>query len=388
MINILDKKRCVGCGACRDLCPNSAISFIYDNSGFIYPVVEKTKCINCNLCDKVCPILNSSLSNKKNPVCKMACNKDENIRKLSTSGGVFSALAKCVIADGGYVCGVEISDNFRVQHNITNSVDSADVFYRAKYVQSSTGDSFVKIKALLDTGNRVLFSGTPCQVAGLKSFLRSEHENLITVEVICHGVVSQKVFDRYLLSLKNRYKSDICSYEFRNKDISWQRYTSKANFVNGDVYQKERNDDPYMVGYLKYNLYLRPSCTDCQFKGFPRAADITLGDFWGIEEHKQTGTERGISAVLLNSEKGIKLFDKIKSEINQEDVLLDNILKGNHSLIESTCLGKYSDYFYKHFEKKDFIDLINKIEKKAVWDRKDLSLKDRAYLIKERIKGN
>lgn len=384
MIEIKDKINCVGCGACLNICPNNAIDFITDKAGFNYPIVNKKDCINCNLCEKVCPI-NNNANNNDSPRCKLSWNKDSDIRNQSTSGGVFSALAENIINNDGYVCGVEISDDFSIRHGIINEISELKQFRRAKYVQSDLHNIFSAIKSYLQKDIQVLFSGTPCQVSALKNFLRKNYHNLYTVEVICHGVVSQKVFDAYLKSLSKIKNDKIESFEFRNKDISWERYTNKAFFKTGSIYQEERIKDAYMTGYLKHNLYIRPSCTQCKFKGFPRVADITLGDFWGVEKIRQYDTSLGVSAVLLNSIKGEELFSRISDQLYVEDVSLEEIVINNESLVNSVLLGDYSDYFYSKFEKKDFQQLISKIDKKALWKNEDLTIKDKIFILKNNV---
>lgn len=388
MISIKDKSKCTGCTACLNICPKDAIKMINDNNGFVYPVADEEKCVNCNLCDNVCPVINDAKAeNNFDTVCKMAWNTDNDVRFLSTSGGIFSLLASSVIRDDGYVVGAELTASHEVKHSIISNYSSVNNFRKAKYVQSDLGETFKEIKSMLDSNKRVLFSGTPCQNAGLKNYLRKDYENLITIEVICHGVASQYVFNSYLNSLARNLNAEVSNVEFRNKDFGWQKYTNKVAMSDGLVYQKERNEDEYMLGYLKHSLFLRPSCTDCKYKGFPRIADITLGDFWGIEKIVPDIDDKGVSAVIINSERGFELFKNISDSIYQRDVCLNDILSGNPSLNESVKLGRYSDYFYKKLKKDNFIELINKIEKKSTWDRMDLTLRDRLYLIKENIIG-
>lgn len=387
MVLIKEKTKCTGCTACLNICPADAIKMVNDNNGFAYPVADEAKCVNCNLCDSACPIINDTkVENDFAPICKIAWNNDNNVRFLSTSGGIFSSLADYVIEKNGFVVGAELTENNEVKHSVVSNSQSLNNLRKAKYVQSNLENVFKEIKLLLDSKNKVLFSGTPCQNAGLQNYLKKKYENLITVEVICHGVASQYVFSAYLDSLEKHYNSKVKSVEFRNKDMGWQKYTNKVTMTDGSTYQRERNEDEYMLGYLKHSLFLRPSCTDCKFKGFPRIADITLGDFWGIEKIMSDIDDRGVSAVIINSKKGLSIFNMITENIYQYDVCLNDILSGNSSLNESVKLGKYSEYFYKKIKKDNFIDLIRKIDKKALWDRADLTLRDRLYIIKENIK--
>jgi coenzyme F420-reducing hydrogenase beta subunit len=386
MIKITNKKQCAGCTACESVCPKNAINLVDDEYGFSYPKVDDGLCVNCDLCDKVCPIINNNfLNNFSEPKSVLSWNKNDEIRKLSTSGGIFSLLADELLKENGHICGAVIDDDKKVKHVLISNNADISAIRKAKYVQSDLKGVFKQIKFLLSKGEKVLFSGTPCQVVGLKNYININYDNLLTIEVICHGVVSQKIFNRYLKSIEKHNNSKVKSVEFRNKDLGWQRYTNKIELDNGLIYQHERNVDEYMIGYLKHSLYIRPSCTECKFKGFPRVADITLGDFWGLEEIIPNHDDKGVSAVLINSEKGEKYFDLLEDKLFQHEVQLDDVVQGNPSLVESTSLGKYSEFFYKKFEKIDFIDLIHKIEWKSLWDRKDLSIIDRVYLIKSKI---
>lgn len=393
MINITDKTKCTGCSACKNICPKNAINFECDFAGYKYPKIDVSKCVDCSLCEKVCPIINpiKVKQNYNDPIIKAAWNLNESIRVNSTSGGVFSALADRFIEDGGYVVGAIYTDNFDIQHTIISSKEKEGikVLRQSKYAQSELGDIFKQIKDILNNNEKIMFCGSPCQAAGLRSYLRKDYDNLFLVDFICRGIISQKIYKNYLESVERHSNSAITKVHFKNKDFGWNRFSTKLSLENGDAYHKDRYTDEYMLGYLKYNLYLRPCCHECQFKTLPRVSDISLGDFWGIgSSDKSLDNDKGTSVVIINSDKGKALFYGANESLYSCDSTLEQVTKGNACLFNIAPKGKYSDYFYKHFEKKDFIDLIKKIEKKAVWDRKDLSLKDRAYLIKERIKGN
>ena len=391
MISITDKKRCVGCGSCISACRKKAICFIEDEQGFVYPIVNTSLCVECGMCESVCPIEYTRTQNDfhEKPLCYAAWNINNDERKSSSSGGVFTLLAKDFLDENGMVCGATWSNDLRVQHKLVSTIGQLSGMRKAKYIQSDTSGVFERIKQQLDSGKNILFSGTPCQVAGLKSFLKQDYDNLLTVEVICHGVVSQKVFSRYIESLENHLESKVMCFDFRDKTNGWMNYNVLADLMNHKSYIKSHNKDEYMLGYLWYNLFFRPACTNCKFKVFPRRADITLGDYWGADE-KLFGREncdKGISVVLLNSSKGHRMFDSISKNIVKKEIDLDKVISGNPSLVKSSNVGKYSSYFFKHYTEKDFIDLIHKIEHKSLWDRKDLTLKDRAFLLKSRLKG-
>ncbi len=386
MINITDKTKCTGCSACGNVCPKSAIVFRDDRAGYRYPVVDKDKCVGCSLCEKVCPIITpvDIEDNYKEPVVKAAWNLDEEIRINSTSGGVFSAIADRFIDNGGFVIGAEYTEDFGIRHIVISDKDKIKQIRQSKYAQSELGDIFKTIKKLLDAGDKVLFCGSPCQVAGLKNYLKKDYQNLLLVDFICRGIISQKIYKKYLESVERHCKSKITKVHFKNKDFGWNRFSTKLSLANGEEYHKDRYHDEYMVGYLKYNLYLRPCCHNCQFKSLPRIADISLGDFWGIADSDKTlDNDYGTSVVIINSEKGLSYFAGLSDMLFSTDSTIEQVVKGNSCLLNIAHKGEYSDYFYKHFEKKDFIDLIHLIEKKDYFSK--LNYKEKiAYLVKRK----
>lgn len=386
MINITDKTKCTGCSACVNVCPKSAINFCDDRAGYRYPIVNETKCVNCSLCEKVCPVINpvDVSGNFNEPIVKAAWNLDEEIRINSTSGGVFSAIADSFIENGGFVVGAEYTENFGIRHIVISDKDKIRQIRQSKYAQSDLGEIFKTIKNLLNNGEKVLFCGSPCQVAGLKKYLFKDYQNLFLVDFICRGIISQKIYKKYLESVERHTNSKITKVHFKNKDFGWNRFSTKLSLSNGDEYHKDRYNDEYMVGYLKYNLYLRLCCHDCQFKTIPRVADLSLGDFWGIANSDKTlDNDQGTSVVLINSEKGLKYFDGLSEMLFSTDSSIEQVVKGNSCLLNIAPKGEYSEYFYKHFEKKDFIELIHSIEKKDNFNR--LNYKEKiSYLIKRK----
>ncbi len=388
MINISDESKCTGCTACYNICPKEAIELVPDLEGFIYPHVRQNDCINCALCEKVCPILFPYNCNSGLPEVYAAWNLNEDIRINSTSGGVFSAIAEQFLNAGGFVSGAEYTEDLSIKHTVISDKEHLSALRQSKYAQSDLVDHFKQLQNLLDKGERVLFCGSPCQVAGLKSFLKKDYINLFTVDFICRGIISQTVYKEYLKSVEKHSGAKIQKVHFKNKDYGWNRFSTKLTLKNGKKYHKDRYHDEYMVGYLKYNLYLRPCCYDCRFKSLPRVSDITLGDFWGIgEQDPLLDTDKGTSVILVNSNKGRDILSETAALLNMEKSSLERVSKGNMCLLNNVSKGEYRDYFFDHFETKDFIDLIHKIEQKAVWDRTDLTFKDRVYLIKKRIIG-
>lgn len=333
MIHILDKQKCCGCAACVQRCPKHCISLREDEEGFLYPEVEGTLCINCGLCEMVCPEIHQE--KKKEPLAVYAAkNKDEHVRMSSSSGGIFSALAESVLRQGGLVFGACFDDSWEVVHHYAEDLENTLAFRGSKYVQSKIGNSFLKVESFLKAGRLVLFSGTPCQIAGLKSFLRKEYDNLLTIDVICHGVPSPGIWRKYLdeeivrqcsrnslfpsghFPTKNIFVDEI---SFRNKNSGWKEYGFFLVFSsvdgNGDKHSFSLStpymENPFMKGFLA-DLFLRPSCYACPFKSGRSGSDITLGDFWGIQNVMPSlDDDKGVSAVLVNTESGEKWINTL-----------------------------------------------------------------------------
>ena len=385
MINIIDKAKCTGCSACVNICPKKAISFNNDSAGYRYPKVNLDNCVDCSLCENVCPIINSvdTKGSYSDPIVKAAWNKNEEIRINSTSGGIFSALAEVFINQGGYVVGAEYTEDFGIHHIVISNADKIKNIRQSKYAQSELGDIFNKIRSLLNKNEKVLFCGSPCQVAGLKNYLMKDYDNLLIVDFICRGIISQKIYKNYLESVERHTNSTITKVQFKNKDFGWNRFSTKLSLEDGRSYHKDRYNDEYMLGYLKYNLFLRPCCHECEFKTLPRISDVSLGDFWGIGNvKKELDNDKGTSVVIINSEKGAKFFDLLNDLIDSESSTIEQVTKGNSCLFNVAPKGKYSDYFYEKFGKMDFIDLIHKIDFKDTINRPNLRFIDKLYLLK------
>lgn len=314
MIQILGKSRCCGCTACSQICPKQCITMESDLQGFLYPIVNTIECIGCNLCEKVCPVLNQSEPQEPLQVYA-AKNCDEQIRENSSSGGIFTSIAECIIKNGGVVFGATFNEYWEVRHIYVEAITDLSKFRGSKYVQSNLEGVYQSVKSILLTGRQVLFSGTPCQIAGLRSFLREENDNLFTVDIVCHGVPSPLVWNEYLNHISAKYKrcvQDIVSINFRNKEFGWYSYRVNIEWKD-KIYSKPKSEDLFMLGFLK-NLYLRPSCEECPVKSGKSGSDITLGDFWGVNEaHPEIYDDKGVTMVLLNTKKGQKLFDNTNS---------------------------------------------------------------------------
>lgn len=348
----LEKIKCSGCWACFNVCPVNAIEMKQDEEGFKYPLIVEEKCIKCSKCEEVCPSLKIvKNSNSIDPKVFAAWSLDKDTRIKSTSGGVFSELAKQVLEDSGYICGAIYNKENMVEHFICNNKEGLDKIRQSKYVQSDVGYVFQVIEKKLKENHKVLFCGTPCECGGLINYLESvgaHIDNLIIVDFICRGSNSPKVYDMFLKELENEYGSKVKKVWFKNKTYGWNRFSTFIEFENGKEYLKDRYSDLFIRGYIEKNLYIRPSCSYCLFKGVPRMGDITLGDFWGIEMKDSTkDTDKGTSVIMLNSLKGEKIFEKIKTRLFFEEKTIDEVSKNNVHLNKSIEQGTERSEFMK-----------------------------------------
>ena len=380
MIQIQDKSKCCGCCACVDVCAHHAITLKTDIEGFWYPEVDKDKCVDCGLCEKVCPELHI-LDLKKNDFEKpahtiAAINKNMSVRWDSTSGGAFSALADVMYAQGGYVSGAVYNDDFSVSNYISNNQEDLKRLRSSKYLQSKAEGLYKQIRDLLRNGEKVLACGTPCQMAALRSFLRKDYDNLTIVDFICRGVNSPKVYRKYLDSLERKYGGKVVYVKAKNKELGWRNLTRKVVFDNGKVYYGVRMDDDFRRGYHT-NVFCRPSCYHCQYKGFPRMADITIADYWGIENvDKNLDNNIGTSMILLNSKKGIEYFEQAKEKFEWKETRFESILPGNIALrkpIEPAKIDRKA--FFEDLDNGTFDDVVKKYFPKN--NINSLSLKQR-----------
>ena len=353
MIEISEKHKCSGCAGCQSICPHGCITMTADEEGFAYPLVDKARCTKCGLCTKVCPIIN-----KKNCTQQLrafaAINNDEQVRLQSSSGGVFSALAECVLAQGGVVFGAGFDENFVVRHMACECLEDLPKLRTSKYVQSSIGECFKQAKEFLMQGRLVYFSGTPCQIAGLKSFLIRDYENLITQDVICHGVPSPLVWQKYL-----EYKSKglkPANVNFRDKSTGWKNYSFSI-----DDYSTKHLGDAFMKMFLLSKI-LRPSCHKCSFKGDGHLADITLADFWGknIKLVPQFNDNKGCSLILTRTQKGEEILNLAKAKITCAPVPVDKALKGNSMYFKSASHFLRPKNLGKHLSTLPFEKFIKK----------------------------
>lgn len=363
MIEIKNKKDCCGCYACYNICPKECITMESDNEGFWYPKIDKNKCINCNLCEKVCPIINLIKRADSKKIAYAAMNKDEQIRIKSSSGGIFSILAEYIIKNNGVVYGAGFDEDFNIKHKRILYSTDLDLLRGSKYVQSSIGDIYKQVKNDLESNKQVLFTGTPCQIEGLRSYLRKEYINLVTMDFICHGVPSPLVWKKYLEEMKKSKRENIKNIYFRNKDIGWKVFSLKIIF-DEKVYINDLSNDLFMKGFLQ-DVYLRPSCYSCKFKKINRVSDITVADFWGIENIlSKMDDDKGTSLIVIHSEKGKQLFGELSEKMILNEVDLNEAIKYNPSMIKSVKYNEKRNSFFAELSSgKELTDLIRKYTK-------------------------
>lgn len=338
MIDKLSPDLCCGCSVCHDVCPKSAIEMVPDIEGFKHPKINSDDCIGCNLCEKVCPVINADKAPRaewESPECYAANHKSYEVRFRSTSGGVFSALADTIYKEGGYVGGAASGSGGELRQVISNKPEDLTKLRRSKYKQSDAQGYYAEIKRLLTAGEQVLAVGTPCMIAGLNQFLKKDYPNLVTADFVCNNVLSP-VIARHLKEYEERKMGSKMVYTHsKDKEISWHALTNRYDFRNGkSIYVKGR-DGGDGFGNRVYHAHLagRPSCSNCPFKGYPRYADISLGDYWGVEKHHPAlFDDIGTSLVMVNSAKGKALFEKVKSRLILEDSRKEWIEEGNPSI--------------------------------------------------------
>ena len=368
MQKITEKYKCTGCHACYNICPVNSIKIEPDNDGFLHSAIDEKTCINCGRCQRVCPVIKDYIGNKKGQA--FACiNKNEDVRLQSSSGGVFSLIAEYVLSQNGVVFGAAFNDDFGVKHIEILSEDELYKLRGSKYLQSTIGDTYKKAEEYLKQGKMVLFSGTPCQISGLKSYLGKEYDNLILQDFICHGVPSPAVWKKYIEFRETRSNLKAKTAYFRDKTYGWKKFSLKCIFDNDDEYVQTLDKDEFMQSFLK-NLCLRPSCYNCHSKSINRESDITLADFWGIDNVlPEMNDDKGTSLVLVNSQKGKDVFHKISANMIYKEVDIMEAVKYNSSAYKSVDYPKNRDKFMKLVKKMDFDKALNKSIRKSLINR-------------------
>lgn len=361
-MNILsvDKKICTGCAACYNICPHNAISMVENEDGFAFPKVNGD-CTDCGVCYARCPVISPVYDNNATPICH-AVYGDEELRINSSSGGFFSILAEYVLKHKGYVCGAAYKDDhISVKHIIIDKTEQLPLLRSSKYMQSEINDCYRQIKTLLLNKKQVLFSGCPCQVAGLKKYLGKSYDNLITVDLVCHGVPSHTIFEKYLQGICN--KTDIKSVNFRQKKIYGWTHTLQIIYNDGSEYYKPRWKDNYYKVFLS-TMACRESCGDCRFNKLPRQGDFTAGDFWGIgENYAEFNDNKGVSLVLLNNKKAEEIFHKLRSKLVADKVVdIEFCRKANGNVFQSSKAHYERDRFLKLLRTHSFAEAYSRIK--------------------------
>lgn len=351
MIDINNLQKCSGCGACRNICAKGAISFVADASGFMYPKIDEQKCVNCSLCDTVCQMQNkSALSPKFEQKFYALVNKNDEQLKVSSSGGAFLAVATYVFNNNGVVAGCAFDENLKAHHVITYTLEECiEKLCGSKYVQSDTGSVYSEIKKLLSSGKLVLFTGTPCQVEGLYLFLKKKPDNLITIDLICHGVSSPLLWKKHKEYMESRVHAKINNFRFRGKEkVGWALYYYYYYYGGKNRCKKGPSVlDRYYTDFLKGVNY-RELCYSCQYANLNRIGDLTIGDFWGAEKYfPNLDAHKGISLLLVNSSKGEQIIQLINNSVSLYETSKENAVAGNHNLIMPTTRPEHRDTYYQ-----------------------------------------
>ena len=383
MINIVDKTKCCGCGSCAQKCNTDAIRMIADEEGFLYPHIDINLCVGCDICDKVCPVQLADTSNIEMLNLAYAVRtKDEKVLQQSTSGGISYELARFVLNNNGIVVGACYNNDFSVVHKMIYSEDELHSIQGSKYVQSDIGTTYNETKELLDKGKTVLFTGTPCQIEGLLAYLGKQYENLITLDIICHGVPSPGLWGKYILENHFDTAEDIV---FRDKTKGWE---TKPEFVVKWKDHEKRSSfyqTPYTFFFLE-NYSLRPICFCCPFKTGYKKSDLTCADLWGIdtllanEEHD----DKGWSLLLVHSPKGKNLLDNILKRVESRAISYDEAVANNLMMIRSVKDQEGRSDFFKEIQHTSFKKLYKKYKPK---DPPVLAVKKKLYPLKMMIMG-
>ena len=357
-------KECTGCRTCEKICPKHAINMKENEEGFLIPKIDKKKCINCGKCLNICPQLNNVDINIENQKAFAATLKNQEVLMKSSSGGVFSVFAEEVLKNGGVVMGCAFDDSYKcAKHIIATKKEELSKLRGSKYLQSSVGSIYYDVEKLLNDDIIVLFSGTPCQVAGLKSYLKQKKvntEKLVAVDFICHGVPSPKVWHNYADELEREKNSKISYVSFRDKEKGWKQYALSIRFEDGSRFFEKAGENDYLRGFIS-DVYLRKSCHQCVVKGKMYYSDITLADFWGIEKNYPKWDDNiGVSLVVVHTDKGQQLLENVNDSLRTEEVTEEKALQFNKSYYISTKFNPVRAYFFKSFKKKGFKYAIKK----------------------------
>lgn len=360
MIFVTNKTKCCGCTACAKVCPKRCIIMRQDKEGFRYPYVDTERCINCGLCDKSCPILNKrEIKGKLNAVAVQ--NREKDTLYHSAAGGAFSAIATITIKNGGVVYGAAYDEKMVVRHKSACTIDELNKFRSSKYVQSDLGNVYIDVEKKLQQGKEVCFSGTPCQIVGLKNYLKREYSSLVTVDLVCKGVGSPEVLKQYVELQEKRYKSAVIGMNFKRKTYGYHSSTMAVNFDNGKLYSCGGITDPMMRSF-RANICLRPSCSECSFKGRYRVSDLTIFDCWHYSELTgKKDDDKGHTAVLIHSEKGKQRIQQCGGLLTVDEINPDEVIKLDGIMVENCVTNhKKRDVYMSILEKEGLEKAIEK----------------------------
>lgn len=357
---ICDARQCTGCVACVEICPQHCITVRRNEEGFEIPDIDLKKCTHCGLCRTRCPVANKPRDDCQPPVAVAAVCRNDQIREESSSGGIFSVLAESIIDQDGVVFGSGFDEHFHVINKSCVCKENISELRGSKYVQSSIQGVYRETKAYLEEGRLVLFTGTPCQIGGLRAYLDQDYENLYTQDLICHGVSSPMVWQKYVAYREKAAGSEVQNIIFRHKKYGWKLYSMQFLFKNQTEYIRPVSKDLYMRGYLS-SLFLRPSCSECSFKQLHRQSDLTLADFWGIEKiTPERNDNKGTSLVLFHTDKGRKLFNSLCSSLDFWTVDLADALRENKSMLNCAKPALQRQEFFKDFHRLEMNQLLEK----------------------------
>ena len=347
MIKINDKTKCCGCTACFNACPVNAIAMIPDNEGFLYPYVDQKKCVNCRTCENACPIFNKNDHAEKTDGYIVRYSDDKVVEE-STSGGAFTAFASYLLNQGYIVYGASFDNNMKVVCKMTTSLAGLSEMRGSKFVQSTLGSTFKDIKRRLKSEEKIVFTGTPCQVSGLISFLGEKPKNLFCIDFVCRGVPSPGLWENYVNMMEQRYGSKMVAARFKNKTYGYHATTMKVNFANGKTWYGSGRIDPMMKAFVR-ELASRPSCSKCAFKGIKRQSDITMFDCYKFSSiTKLKDDNKGYSSLFIHSEQGRQVFDKIVDRLIVYPVAVDTLVAKNGVMVMNSAQpNPKRDQFYK-----------------------------------------
>ena len=358
--------KCTACTACMQSCAQGVISMQENEKGELHPVVDAEKCIGCGLCEKVCPELNCKLVRNPLPTVYSCWLKDSADRKLSTSGGVAYAISCAVIEQGGHVWGAAYTDEMQPIYVEANTMDELYPIQKSKYVQCAPRDCFMKIREELKAGDLVLFTGISCHCKGLLSFLRTKYDNLLTLDLVCHGTPGQGVFRKYKEYLEMRYNDKLSFFIFRPKRMSdgqEETYYTLATFKNKGEVKVQKVENGYFMGFQR-NIFLRECCYDCQGNGAQRYTDFTVADFWGVGKvkpfRKWRERTKGVSMIALNTDNAQKFFEKMQDKLEYELRSIEEATFSNHPYDHSSVKSPRAEEFWLDWKKKSWEELTTK----------------------------